>query len=476
MPRGLKALFTPRAVAVIGASRSPGKVGHAVLRNLLYGCGERAPDRSWGFPGRIVPVNPHAEEILGLPVTPYLEKLEGPIDLAVLAIPAAQVPEALDAVGRRGAQAAIVLAAGTAQLGQEGRRLEEQLVSVARNTGTRVIGPNCTGLFTRLEGEHLLSASFFSKVPPPGPIALIAQSGAIAQALLHAAADHDLGLRHIVTLGEKVDVQDAELLRYLARDPEVKVIGLHVESLDDPRGFHATAREVSARKPLVVLHGGRTAAGMRAARGYEGLFGTCDASLEGALGAAGVHQVATLGEFMPALQALSEQPAAAGRRVAIVSNGGGTAVLAADAVSNAGLDVVPFRRHTIERLAQLRGRDTRNPLDLRGDASAEQVLAALDAVAEADEVDAILLVLTAQATTDPRELADALTPWHRGCDKPILAASVGFATERLLARAGIPELGLPEEAAAGLAALAARGAFERRSIRRRLPESTSSSW
>ncbi|MGE0713481.1 MAG: acetate--CoA ligase family protein [Planctomycetota bacterium] len=470
-PRGLRAFFEPRSVAVVGASRDPAKVGHAVLANLLYGSRADAPSRLRGFPGTIIPVNSKAGEVLGVPAARFVESIKEPVDLAVFAIPAEQVPSALDAAGRRGLQAAIVLAAGTAERGDAGRRLEAQLRSVARNTQTRVIGPNCTGLFTRLEPPRLLNASFFGDAPPEGPVALIAQSGAIAQALVASAEDYALGLRQVVTLGEKVDVQDDELLRHLVKDPLTRVIGLHIESLEEPRSFHAAAQIVSAQKPLVVLHGGRTASGMRAARGHEGLFGVRDASLESALSQAGIHLVDTLGEFLPALHALSTQPPARGRRVAILTNGGGTAVLAADAVARAGLDVVPFRQRTVEALRALfsHARGSRNPVDLRGDARPERIEAALDVVAAAPEVDAILLVLAVQATTDPWELAERLGPWARRCDKPLLAASLGFAHERLLARDGIPEFHLPEHAAMGLKALVARGAFERRSRRLRRP-------
>lgn len=477
-PRGLRAFFAPRGVAVVGASRDPHKVGHAVLKNLLYGSSAFEPDRSRGFPGLIVPVNPHASEICGVPTTGRVEDLCAGVDLAVLCVPAPAVPRALDAAARRGVQAAIVLSAGTAELGREGRRLEEQLRGVSHNTGARVIGPNCTGLFTRLDSNALLSASFFGAVPPEGPVAIVAQSGAIAQALVNSAAEHGLGLRHVVSLGDKVDVQDVELIRYLVRDPEVRVIGLHVESLDDPRGFHAAAQIVSAVKPVVVLHGGHTSAGMRAARGHEGLFGVRDASLEGALRQPGLHLVATLSEFISALLALSSQPPALGRRVAIVSNGGGTAVLAADAVARVGLDVVPFRQPTVQRLKALLGEDraSRNPIDLRGDANAERIVAALDIASSAEEVDALLLVLTAQATTDPRELAEVLGPWQGRADKPLLVSSVGFARQRCLAQDGLPEYSFPSTAADGLRALVARGAFERRAIRSRVAEEVPSRW
>lgn len=477
-PRGLRAFFAPRGVAVVGASHVPHKVGHAVLRNLRFGGAEFAPDLGRGFPGPIVPVNPKGGELFGLEVVKRVSKIEGPIDLAVFCVPAGKVPQALDAAARRGILAGIVLAGGTADLGVAGRRLEEQLRNVARNTGARVMGPNCTGLFTRLESPGLLSASFFGAVPPQGPIALIAQSGAIAQAIVNSARDHGLGLRHVISLGDKVDVQDDELLRHIVRDPEVRVIGLHVESLDDPRGFHAAAREVSACKPVVVLHGGQTAAGMRATQGHEGLFGRRDASLDGALRQPGLHVVPTLSAFNAALLALSTQPPSRGKRVAIVTNGGGTAVLAADAVAQAGLDVVPFRQATVERLRELLGpaRASRNPIDLRGDADAARIEQALEIASQADEVDALLLVLTAQATTEPQALAERLGPWRQRADKPLLVASVGFAQERLLARDGIPEFAYPETAAAGLAALVARGAFERRAVQVRVAEEEAPKW
>jgi len=463
-PRGLDAFFAPRGVAVVGASRTPGKVGHAVVRNLLYG--GTADDRSAGFQGRIVPVNPQADEVLGVPAIPSVDRLKGEIDLAVFAIPAPEVPRTLDAAARRGVRAAIVLSAGFFELGDEGRRLGERLRSVARNnTQLRLIGPNCTGLYS---ARASLQASFFSVAPHEGPTSLISQSGALAQAMVQHSRTQGIGLRNAVSLGDKVDVDDRELLRYFARDEETGVIGLYVESIDDARRFHKAARRAAARKPVVVLRGGYTGAGHRAARLYEGALAVGDSSMESALHAPGVHRVPTLGDFLAAIRALATQPPAAGRRVAIVTNAGGAGVLAADSVADAGLDVVKLRPETLDRLGRLteNPRSWTNPVDLLADARADRFVAALDVVSRAAEVDAVLLVLTDQAMTDPPAVFGQLCEHAKGLAKPVVACFVGQPTlQSQQWRHGIPDYVLPENAVAGLKALVARGAFERRQAR-----------
>jgi acetyltransferase len=468
-PRGLDAFFTPRGVAVVGASRTQGKVGNAVLRNLLFGSA-RGHDRAAGFQGLIVPVNPHTDSILGLPTIARADALEGPVDLAIFAIPAPEVPDALDRAARRGVRAAIVLSAGFYEMGAEGRRLEAQLRTVAHNTGVRVIGPNCTGLYS---APAALQASFFSAAPPPGRASLVSQSGAIAQALVQHFETSSFGMRHVISLGEKIDVDDAQLLRWLAKDAGTNVIGIYLESLDDARAFHEAARVAAPEKPIVVLRGGATGAGHRAAKVHEGILAVSETAIDGALNTPGIIMARSLPSFLASLRALSSQPPARGRRVAIVTNAGGAGVLAADAVSVAGLDVVKLRPATVQRLRQVlpNPRTAGNPIDLLGDAKADRFLAALEIVSAADEVDALLLLLTDQAMTDPLEVAAMVSEWARTHTKPMVASFVGSASrhrgEDALERRGVPTFEFPEVAVAGLRALVARGAYERRLSRRR---------
>lgn len=464
-PRGLDTFFRPRGVAVVGASRSPSKVGHAVLRNLLYGgCRSVIQDRGRGFPGAIVPVNPSGEKILGLESCPRIDALTGPIDLAVFALPAPQIAAALDGAARRGVRAAIVLSAGFFEMGREGRRLEAQLRSVAHNTGVRLIGPNCMGIFA---AESRLQASFYSGAPYLGPISLISQSGAIAQALVQYSHAEAIGLRHVVSIGDKVDVEDAELIRYFARDEATRVIAVYLESIDDPRAFYDAVREAAIIKPIVVLRGGKTGAGHRAAKVHEGLLGISDSSLDGALMHPGVYPTESLAGFLAAVRALAYQPPLRGRRVAIVTNGGGVGVLATDRLAAAGLEVVRLAPDTTARLAALvrNPRAAQNPIDLLGDARADTFVAALRVVATAEEVDAILLLLTDQAMTDAMEVALKVCDVAQGLSKPLLASFIGLVGqpgEAHMETHGVPVYDFPELAVQGLAALAARGAFEAR--------------
>ena len=453
-------------MAVIGASRSPEKVGHAVVKNLLWG--GSSGDRAQGFPGLIVPVNPRCDSVLGLPARRTVDELEGPLDLAVFAIPAAEVPAALDAVARKGVRAAIVLSAGFFEMGPEGRRLGAQLRSVAQNTGIRVIGPNCTGIYS---APRNLQASFFSVAPHKGSTTLISQSGAIGQALVHYSRHQGIGLRHVVSLGDKVDVSDPELIRHFARDAETSVLGIYLETIEDPRAFHEALALCAAKKPIVVLRGGTTGPGHRAAKLHEGSVQVRDLALDSALSFPGVHRAGTLSSFLAAIRALGTQPPAAGRRVAIVTNAGGAGVLAADAVTAAGLDVVNLRPSTQARLAGVveNPRAWANPVDLLGDARADRFVAALEVVAAAEEVDSILLVITDQAMSDPLEVAVRVCDHARSLQKPIVASFVGQVGQRgqqHLERFGIPEYGFPEVAVEALCALASRGAWVRRVARR----------
>lgn len=457
--------FAPRGVAVVGASRDPAKVGHAALRNLLFG--GPGDDRKQGFQGEIRAVNPNAKEILGVPCC-ALSDMEGPIDLAVFALPAAKVPTALDAAARKGVRAGIVLSAGFFEMGAEGRELGEKLVSVAQNTGIRVVGPNCTGIYS---ARSQLSASFFSVKPHTGPITLISQSGAIAQALVQQSRSDVIGLGNVVSLGDRVDVNFPELMRHFAKDDETRAIGIYAETLADARAFHEATRQVAPEKPIVVLRAGHTGAGHRAARLHEGLEALEDRAMDSALAHPGVILTHTLPQFLAGLRALATQPPAEGRRVAIVTNAGGAGVLAADAVATAGLEVAKLRPDTLARLAKLSSnpRAWANPVDLLGDAKPDAFVGALEAVATAREVDAILLVLTDQAMTDSLEVAVKVCDYAGNLRKPIVASFVGQVagqSEFYINRYGIPDYVFPTDAVEGLRALVKRGEYLRRQARR----------
>ena len=467
-PHGLDAFFAPRGVAVIGASRHEGKVGHAVLRNLLFGGSDG--DRSKGFAGAIVPVNTRAHTILDLATVRSIDDLPGMIDLAVFAIPAADVPLALDQAGRKGVRAAVVLSAGFFEMGAHGRKLGQQLTRVTENTGIRLIGPNCMGIFA---AKHQLSASFYGAAPPPGNVTLISESGAVAQALIEQARCEALGLRNVISLGSRADVNEAELLRYFAADASSELIGVHLETLDDARAFHEATRETCPQKPVVVLRGGSTGAGHRAAKLHEGSLSVRDRAIESALSYQGLHKVDSLPAFLAALRSLATQPPARGRRVAIVTNAGGAGVLAADAAARAGLEVVNLRPETVSKLSRIstNPRSRANPVDLLGDASPARFLAAIDAVSSAPEVDAILLVLTTQPMCDSAAVEQQVGEFAATLDKPLVASLVGAETrheERLTERYGVPDFVFPETAVEGLRALVARGAYLRR-LRRRHP-------
>lgn len=456
----LEPFFAPRSVAVVGASARPDAVGHALLKNLLYGS-MHSEDRAEGFGGTIYPVNPKGGEIFGQKVHRRLSDIGEAVDLVMIAIPPTHVKGAIEQAGELGAKAVIVISAGFSEMGAEGKALQDECVSVARRHGMRVIGPNCLGV---IRPSSKLNASFGAGAPPRGRIGLLSQSGALVTGLISYAQREKFGLSAAVSLGAKSDVDDQDILRFFASDEETRAIALYVEQLHDAERFIEVAKDVSKTTPIVAVKGGTTAAGAKAASSHTGSLAGAAAAYGAAFAQAGVLQASTLGELTSWARALAHQPPAQGPRVAIVTNAGGPGVLAADACSRYGLRLAELSESTMKALDEVLPAvwSRNNPVDVIGDATPKRYRDALRILGDAEEVDGVVLIMTVQAMTAPRETAVAITEAQRAWKKPLLASFIGLiGTEegRYLDQHGIPEFNMPEQAVSAMGALARRGAW-----------------
>jgi acetyl coenzyme A synthetase (ADP forming)-like protein len=461
----LDAFFSPRSVAVVGASAREEAVGHALLKNLLFGAMHDG-DRKAGFQGPVYAVNAKGGEVLGQRTYPSLRAIGEPVDLVVIAIPPKFVMEVVQEAGELGTKAAIVISAGFAEMGAEGKALQDEVVAIARKHGMRVIGPNCLGV---MRPASALNASFAASAPPRGRIGLLSQSGALVTGMISYAHREKFGLSAAVSLGAKADVDDQDVLRWLANDPETQAIALYVEAIHEPERFLEVAHEIAKKRPVVAIKGGTTAAGAKAASSHTGSLAGAAAAYSAAFAQAGVLEARTLSDFCNWSRALAHQPPAKGSRIAIVTNAGGPGVLAADACSRYGLELAELSDATMKALdAVLPSVWSRNnPVDVIGDATPERYREALAILGRAPEVDGIILIMTVQAMTAPDACAAAIADAHAqpGWDKPLLASFIGLiGTEEgsYLDAHGIPEFNMPELAVSAMGALVRRGAWLRK--------------
>jgi acetyltransferase len=455
----LEAFFAPRAIAVIGASRHRHTVGAVVAENLLSG----------RFEGPILFVNPHAAAIDGVLAYPDVESLPVTPDLAVIATPADSVATIVAALGKRGCKAAVVLSAGFEGSGTEGQARRDALCAAARVSGIRIIGPNCIGIMASAKN---VNASFAHIAPLPGRIACITQSGAIAGAVLDWATARGIGFSKLVSLGDAIDVDFGDLLNFLALDPETDSILLYIEGVTHARKFMAAARAAARVKPVIVLKAGRSPTAAHAVKSHTGALAGADRVYAAAFQRAGVVRVDTLEDVFDAVEVLSRRRPVAGGRLAIITNGGGAAVLAADAlIANRGVlaSLLPETVATLDSVLPPSWSKA-NPIDIIGDANGARYAAALQAVSQDPGVDAILVLNCPTAVASSEEAAMSVIEWFQrdefqGAGKPLLAAWLGAnaapLAQRKLSEAGIPTFSTPERAIDGFGYLQA---FQNRAV------------
>jgi acetyltransferase len=447
--RSLAPFLAPAAVAVIGASRDPFKVGGSVVANL----------RSAGFPGRIIPVNSRASTVQGLPAVRSVREIEGSVDLAVIAVPADQVLPVLEQCVAKGVGGAIVISAGFREMGGEGARREAALREWLRGQPLRLLGPNCLGW---IRPTRRLNVTFAPGMPDPGAIAFISHSGALAVAILDWARERRVGFSLFASLGNQADLNESDLLQAVAADAETRVIACYLEGVADGRRFLDALRHAAAIKPVVLLKAGRSAEGARAVSSHTGALAGSDRAFDAAVHQAGALRVDTIEELFDLARGLASQPLPRGRRLVVVTNGGGLGIVSADAARAAGLTLEPpsdaVRRRLAEGLPAAAGLG--NPVDLVGDADARRYSHALNALGS-DAADAMLVLLTPQAATDAASVARTIAAATRGWSIPVVGAFVGGARVapgvRTLEEAGIPCYAFPEPAVSTLAGMARLG-------------------
>lgn len=395
----LRSLFHPASVAVIGASRDLRSIGYRLLDAL----------RSNQFQGRCYAVNPHASSIAGVDAFPSLRALPEPVDLAVVAVPKEAVLSVVDDCAATGVRALVVITAGFAEIGEEGRLLQDQLLEKVRQHGMRMVGPNCFGILNT-DPAVRLNATFTSTFPRAGSIAMSSQSGALGLALLAASERLQLGLSTFVSVGNKADVSVNDLLQYWENDAATNVVLLYVESFGNPRRFAQIARRVSRNKPIVVLKAGRTSSGKRAAGSHTAALSANDVAVEALFQQTGILRAETLEDMFALAAGLSDQPLAKGNRVGIITNAGGPAILCADACEASGLDVPELSQATMTHLASFLppAAALRNPVDLIASAAPEQYAQAIAALLKSDDIDALIVLYIAVTATDVDPIADGI--------------------------------------------------------------------
>ena len=442
----LDTFFSPQSVAVVGASREPEKLGYSVLANIQEG----------GYEGHLYPVNPKADEILGLKAYPSVLKIPGPVDLAVIVIPYRFVPAVLEECGQKGVSAVVVISAGFREAGREGLEREQELIETARKYDLRLIGPNCLGV---IDTDTPLNATFAAGMPPGGPIAFMSQSGALGTAVLDMAMAGRVGFSKFVSLGNKADVSEIDLLEAWGDDPASRVILIYVEGVPDGQKFIQVARQVTRNKPVVAIKSGVTKSGSRAVSSHTGSLAGSEAAYKAAFRQAGVIRAASMEALFDCARAFAYQPLLPGNHIGIVTNAGGPGILATDALEHAGLRIPRLSRNTVEALTDyLPGAaSAANPVDVLGDALADRYERAIRLVLDDPEVDGLIVIVTPQAMTEIEQTAHAVGRMAQESDKPVLGCFMGEARIeagiKVLWQYGVPNYPFPERAAGALAAM-----------------------
>jgi acetyl coenzyme A synthetase (ADP forming)-like protein len=454
--RGLDAVFRPRSIAVIGASRHRGAIGAEIFHNLL----------EFGFTGPVYPIHPHAVAIQGVRAYPTIRDVPDPVDLAVVVVPAGQVEGVLQDCGRKGVRAAVVISSGFKEVGAEGVARERRLVEIAHRHGMRLIGPNCLGVLNTEPGVRM-NATFAPTVPAGGPVAFSSQSGALGLAILDLAAKLGIGFSQFVSVGNKAEVSGNDLLEFWERDPGTRLILLYLESFGNPRRFLELARRIGRDKPIVAVKSGRTSAGSRAASSHTGSMAGPDTAVSALCAQAGVIRAETMEELFDVAMLLANQPVPRGPRVGIVTNAGGPGIMASDACETHGLEVTALAGATCAALRAFlpAAASVRNPVDMIASATPEAFEKAVRLVANDPNVDAVLALYVPPMVTRPLDVARAIV---RGAEearadarssgrtpKPILSCFMGshgvHQSLRSLQESHIPSYAFPESAAIALA-------------------------
>ncbi len=459
--RGLDAIFAPESIAVIGASTTPGKVGHDIFLNILKG----------GFNGVIYPVNPKAKSVVSVRAYPSILDIPDPVDLSFIILPPNLALEAVKQSIEKQVGGIVIVSAGFREVGGIGAEIEEEISRLCRDAQVRLVGPNCLGVINPVEHVRL-NASFSRRMPQPGKISFISQSGALCTAVLDFAADREFGFSKFISIGNKADVDEVDLMEYFYKDPYTEVIMIYLEELRRARDFIEMAKKITSGdrpKPVLVIKSGRTSAGAKAAASHTGAIAGSDAVYSAIFEQTGIIRADTINElfdFATAFTYKSESPLGklktkvpAGNRVAIVTNAGGPGIVATDVTVTTGLVLAQFSKETQESLKQYLPptANIHNPVDVIGDATSDRYENALRIVISDPNVDGALVILTPQSMTNAKATAEAIVRVASTTNKPIISCFMGVVDVspgvHYLQEHGYPVFKFPENAAKALGAL-----------------------
>jgi len=445
---GFESFFNPKSIAIVGASRQKGKVGYEILASIMGA----------GYKGKIYPVNPQADTIEGLKCYPDLESNQQVPELVIIVVPAKIVPAIMQQCAKVGTRSVIIITAGFKEVGKEGRELEEQIIQTARQAGIRVIGPNCLGVIVP---ANKLNASFGGDLPAAGSIAYLSQSGALLAAILDMANANGIGFSKLVSIGNKADIDELDVIKALGADPDTKVMAGYLESISDGNAFVREAERISHDKPILLMKSGGTEAGAKAASSHTGSLAGSETAYESAFERAGIIRCDSIKQQFDYAQAFANQPLPAGSRVAVITNAGGPGIMAADAIERKGLTFAKINDQTMSKLASELppAANLYNPIDVLGDALAERYEFALSVILDDPNVDIVLVLLTPQAMTEATATAEVIVNIsHQKPLKPILACFLGAKKVaegvRILREGKIPQYDATDSAVAAIKVMA----------------------
>ncbi len=437
MVNGLKPFFSASGIAIIGASAKPNKLSYGIVKNLTM----------YGYQGEIYPVNPSADEILGLTCYPDIKDVPDPVELAVIVLPAGMILKVVKDCAERGIKAVTVISGGFKELGEQGQALENEVFDVIKQNGMRMVGPNCVGTMSLHTG---LNTTFISGAPDVGGIGFLSQSGAVLGGVVDFVKDKGIGFAHFSSLGNEADVTETDMIEYLGDDPNTTVITAYVEQIREGQRFLAVAKKVSRQKPIVLLKAGRTAAGARAVSSHTGSLAGSHAAYQAAFKQAGVVEVQAVNDLFDVSQAFALQHLPKGKRVVILTNSGGPAALTSDSLAMNGLEMADLTPETIEflRVKMNPSAQVTNPIDMLGGAEPQDYETALKAVIADPNVDIVVPILVPQSLVNPVEVAERISEAAATTTKTVVSCFMGDGMvaepRRVLHKNKVPMVVYPE--------------------------------
>lgn len=440
----LDRFFNPRSIAVIGASRTPGKIGYTILENIKM-----------SFNGKIYPINPNTEEIMGLKCYPSVKEIKEPIDMAIIAVNAKIVPKVLEECGKKKISSVIIISSGFSEINK--KEIEDELKIIIKKYKIRVLGPNCIGIYKKGLDMFFMPRDRLKR-PSEGYIGVITQSGAFGSAILDLCSFYGIGVSKFVSIGNKIDINEIELLEYLGKDPATRAIAIYLESTSDGARFLKVAKEVVKNKPIVVLKAGKTRKGSEAVMSHTGALAGEYEVYQAAFKQAGIIEASDTEELFDFANALAKQPPLKDNKIAIITDGGGFGVVATDFAAMHGLELPQFSNETINKIkaAVPEHVPIKNPLDVTGDATTERYAAVLDAVMADKEISGIVIIVLLQIPTLDEKVIEVIAE-KKSYGKPITVCMTGGSWTiehmRTLEQKGIPVYLIPERAVSAMAAL-----------------------